>query len=86
MKVTIDFSSIRSYDDFYGQLKEKIYLRPYFGNNLDALFDSLSGDVALPLHITFINMNGFQKRAFVKLLETMEDLQEEVEGFSFDLI
>lgn len=82
-EVYIDFSIIDNYEDFYAQLKEKFPLPDYFGENLDALFDVISGDSEMPLHIEFVNMNLMQLENFEALLETMEDLEEEVEGFSF---
>lgn len=83
MKVTIDFKSVRSYADFYTQLQEKLELPPYFGENLDALYDCISGEIKMPLEIEFIKINGFQLIAFSRLIKTIEDLAEEVEGFTF---
>lgn len=83
MKTTIDFRSVRSYADFYTQLKEKLELPPYFGENLDALYDCISGEVKMPLEIEFINVNRFQLIAFNRLIKTMEELAKEVEGFTF---
>ena len=82
-EVYIDFSEIGDYEDFYKQLKEKLTLPDYFGDNLDALFDSISGDVALPLHIEFVNMSVDQLETFEDLLTTLEDAEDEVGDFSF---
>lgn len=81
--IHIDFSTIDNYEDFYQQLKEKLPLPDYFGDNLDALYDVLSGDVELPLHIEFVNMNLMQLDTFEDLLEALEDAGEEVDDFSF---
>lgn len=83
MKITIDFCSIKTYSDFYEQLKENIDLPDYFGNNLDALYDVISGDVALPLEIHFIKMNLNQLEEFSDLLDTMKELELELEEFIF---
>ena len=56
MNVYIDFTDIGDYEDFYDQLKEKLPLPDYFGDNLDALYDSLTGFVQLPLHLEFVKM------------------------------
>lgn len=82
-EIYIDFSEIGDYEDFYTQLKEKLTLPDYFGDNLDALFDSITGDVELPLHIEFVNMSVDQLETFEDLLTTLEDAEDEVEGFSF---
>ncbi|KAB1228882.1 MULTISPECIES: barstar family protein [Chryseobacterium] len=81
--VYIDFTDIGDYEDFYTQLKEKIQLPEHFGDNLDALFDSITGDVEMPLHIEFVNMTVDQLEIFEDLLTTLEDAEEEVEDFSF---
>lgn len=85
MNVEIDFKRIKSYTDFYRQLKNQLNLPHYFGNNLDALYDSLSGYTDLPLEIRFVNFNGFHQNAFVKLIEIMKGLAEEVGGFKFEI-
>lgn len=81
--VYIDFAEIGDFEDFYTQLKDKLTLPEYFGDNLDALHDSLSGFVELPLHLEFVNMNVSQLDTFEELLSTLEETQEEQEGFEF---
>ncbi len=84
MKTTyIDFTDIGDYEDFYTQLKEKIALPDYFGDNLDALFDVITGELEMPLHIEFVNMSVDQLEVFEDLLTTLEDAEDEVEGFTF---
>ncbi len=81
--VYIDFSSIGDDEDFYAQLKEKLALPEFFGDNLDALFDAITGFVALPLEIEFVNMSVDQLEDFEDLLSTLEDADDEVDDFSF---
>lgn len=81
--VYIDFTDIGDYEDFYTQLKEKIALPDYFGDNLDALFDVITGELEMPLHIEFVNMSVDQLEVFEDLLTTLEDAEDEVEGFTF---
>ncbi|SMC46471.1 barstar family protein [Chryseobacterium sp. YR221] len=81
--VYIDFTDIGDYEDFYAQLKEKIQLPEYFGDNLDALYDTITGDLEMPLHIEFVNMTVDQLEIFEDLLTSLEDAEEEVEDFSF---
>jgi len=81
--IYIDFTDIGDYEDFYAQLKEKITLPEYFGDNLDALSDVITGELEMPLHIEFVNMTVDQLEIFEDLLTTLEDAEDEVEDFSF---
>lgn len=81
--IYIDFTDLGDYEDFYAQLKEKLTLPETFGDNLDALYDSLTGFVELPLHIEFVNMSVEQLETFEDLLVTLEDADEEMDDFSF---
>ncbi len=83
MEIYIDFTNIGDYDDFYKILKEKIALPDYFGDNLDALYDVITGYLPMPLHIEFVNMSVNQLETFEDLLTTLEDAEEELEEFSF---
>lgn len=83
MEIYIDFSDIGDYEDFYTQLKSKIELPEYFGDNLDALYDVLTGELEMPLHIEFVNMSVDQLETFEDLLATMEDAEDNLEDFTF---
>ena len=83
MEVYIDFLEIRDYEDFYAQLKEKLTLPEHFGDNLDALFDVITGELEMPLHLEFVNMSVEQLEIFEDLLTTLEDAEDEVEDFTF---
>lgn len=79
----IDFSALQSYDDFYDEITKQLNLPDYFGRNLDALYDVLTGAVSLPLQLHFINMSLPQLQAFSDLLKTLKTIDEEREDFSF---
>lgn len=81
--IYIDFTDIGDYEDFYAQLKEKISLPEHFGENLDALSDVISGELEMPLHLEFVNMSIDQLELFEDMLTTLEDAEDETEGFSF---
>lgn len=81
--IYIDFTDIGDYEDFYTQLKEKLTLPDHFGDNLDALFDVITGELEMPLHIEFVNMSVDQLEMFEDLLTTLEDAEDEVEEFTF---
>ena len=82
-EIYIDFVNIGDYEDFYTELKSKLELPDYFGDNLDALYDVISGELEMPLHIEFVNMSVDQLETFEDLLTTLEDAEDEVEGFTF---
>ena len=81
--IYLDFSEIGDEEDFFAQLREKLSLPEHFGNNLDALYDTITGDLEMPLRIEFVNMNVEQLEHFEDLLTTLEDAEDETEGFSF---
>lgn len=83
MEIFIDFTDLGDYEDFYAQLKEKLLLPEFFGDNLDALNDAITGFVELPLHIEFVNMSVDQLEIFEDLLVTLEDIEEETDDFTF---
>ena len=83
MEVYIDFLEIGDYEDFYAQLKEKLTLPEHFGDNLDALFDVITGELEMPLHLELVNMSVEQLEIFEDLLTTLEDAEDEVEDFTF---
>ena len=83
MEVYIDFLEIGDYEDFYAQLKEKLTLPEHCGDNLDALFDVITGELEMPLHLEFVNMSVEQLEIFEDLLTTLEDAEDEVEDFTF---
>lgn len=82
-EILIDFLNIGDYEDFYEQLKSKVELPEHFGDNLDALSDVISGGLELPIHIEFVNMSVDQLETFEDLLTTLEDVEDEVEDFTF---
>lgn len=83
MEIFIDFTDLGDYEDFYAQLKEKLMLPEFFGDNLDALNDAITGFVELPLHIEFVNMSVEQLETFEDLLLTLEDIEEDLDDFTF---
>ena len=83
MEIFIDFTDLGDYEDFYAQLKEKLMLPEFFGENLDALNDAITGFVELPLHIEIVNMSVEQLETFEDLLLTLEDIEEELDDFTF---
>lgn len=79
-KIIFDFKNIENKTDFYNELKNKIELPEYFGNNLDALWDlAVSGDLGFPLEICFINFSRSRGSFFRNLAELLRDAEIETE-------
>lgn len=85
-KVTFDFTHISDLATFYDLFRQKFRLTQAFGNNLDALWDTLTGGIALPVEIEFINLTPNKKRRFGVLLLLLEEAEVELEGeFYFNI-
>ena len=74
--IVFDFDTIASTEDFYAACKEKLALPDYFGDNLDALYDCLTGYIGLPVKIKFIHLSKEQRTAFKSVIKTFEDAHE----------
>lgn len=84
-KVIFDFERIGSIEDFYKITKKELKLPVHFGDNLDALWDSLTGDVELPLQVQFVNLTMNQLEQFDKLIVLFEDAADEMgDDFIFE--
>lgn len=69
-------------------LKEKLDLPDYYGENLDALWDCLTGWVSLPLTIVWSNFKDSKKQLgnFAdELLQTFKEAKDEIEGFEIEV-
>ncbi|HCU15175.1 putative ribonuclease inhibitor [Hafnia paralvei ATCC 29927] len=79
-KVKFDFNHIADLPAFYRQFSHEFSLDSEFGNNLDALWDAVTGGIKLPVEIDFVNFNGRKKRRFAALVLLFEEAEEELEG------
>lgn len=55
--IVIDGNDFENRETFHKLLKLKMGLPQYYGNNLDALWDCLTGEITLPLKIIWNNFN-----------------------------
>ena len=82
-EIKIDFTEIADMEDFYAALKEEMNFPEHFGNNLDALFDFITGEAEMPLKIEFENLSVDQLEDFENLIDTLENAEDELEDFTF---
>lgn len=78
---TFDFDEIVDQDDFYRQFAQTFNLGKDQVSDLDALWDSVTGDaLPLPLEIEFTHIPEGQRRRFGALILLFEEAEEELEG------
>lgn len=82
-EINFDFKKIHNMDDFYAQATNLMELPKHFGNNLDALWDIITGETELPLRIRFSNFKEHELDRFFNLIKLMEDAEEELEDEFF---
>ena len=61
-EMTIDLQSISSGQELHALLKERLKFPDFYGNNRHALWDAITGLVAMPKTLTFKNWNIFSER------------------------
>ena len=84
-QVKFDFERIGTVEDFYVVAMRELKLPEHLGKNLDALWDSITGDIALPVDVQFINLSMPQLETFEKLISLFEEAAEELgENFNFE--
>ncbi|MEU4483053.1 barstar family protein [Micromonospora sp. NPDC023966] len=53
MRVQLDGNQVKSEPDFHREMAARLDFGPYYGANLDALWDRLSTDVPRPVHLVW---------------------------------
>ncbi len=88
-RITLDFTDCKYISEIYKEVKAKFHLPEYFGENLDALWDSLrwySFDLTEITIIGFENLiDKFDDYAY-KIKEVFDDVSEENENMIFKYI
>jgi ribonuclease inhibitor len=57
MKIVLDGSTITDKEKLHSILKSEFNFPDYYGNNLDALWDCLTGDIKLPVTLEWKNFD-----------------------------
>ncbi|MDX7988609.1 hypothetical protein FE392_14920 [Xenorhabdus sp. 12] len=86
-KAEFDFDQIPDLATFYREFKVCFSLGDDFGDNLDALWDVVTGAIALPAEINFVHLTSQKRARFASLVLLFEEAEEELEGeLRFDII
>ena len=83
-KVKLAGESIRSLEEFYGEMARQLRFPGYFGRNLDALWDVLTTDVKGPVELAWEDSEASKKSMgedFKKVAALLKDVEKEREDF-----
>ncbi|WP_424163299.1 barstar family protein [Bacillus amyloliquefaciens] len=86
MKVIIDGKDVTSIEDLHRILKDKLDFPDYYGENLNALWDCLTGWIEFPLTLVWKNFEISQKELGSDaddVLRILKKAQEELDGEFF---
>ena len=75
---TVDFGTVKTYRDLYRCLKTGLDLPDFFGENLDALWDCMTGFIGWPCEIRISGLSKLNKQRrqeVQKMLDVMEEAQ-----------
>lgn len=79
-RCVLDCAKLGSIEACYGELAKQLRLSAHFGQNLDALFDALTRDVAGPVEISIMNAAATppaMRAALARLVATLGDAARE---------
>ena len=87
--VVIDFSKCKYPLDLHNEIREKLELPEWYGNNLDALWDMLTGFIETPIEITVIYKPENKaaenlKENVLKAIKIFKEASEEDEDLKFN--
>ncbi len=90
MRIIIDGLMIKNKKQFHECIKNKMEFPEYYGNNLDALWDCLTGWIELPIEVEWRNFKYSKEQLGEysnKIIEVFKEAEEELgEEFKFILI
>ena len=87
-KIRINGDRVRSLEEFYDELLRSLPLPGHFGRTLDALWDSLTGDVEGPFEIIWKHSAISRTRMgkeYDSVIVLLHDLEAEREDFRLHL-
>ena len=88
--IVIDFSKCKYSMDLHNEIRKKLELPEWYGNNLDALWDMLTGFIETPIEVTVIykpenKMAENLKESVLKVIETFKEASEEDEEIKINI-
>lgn len=87
--IQLNGNVIKDRQQLHDFLKIELQLPDDYGNNLDALWDCLTGWVQLPLTIQWIDLEASRRHLGEyadQLLELLREAEQETDGFHLEVI
>lgn len=85
-EIRLDGYEITTKEQFHSQIMERLSLPAYYGRNLDALWDVLTGEISLPLKLYWdhytVSEEKLGKYAH-QIVQLFREAEQEVDGFQF---
>lgn len=79
--ISFDFDNIADVTEFYRQFCHKFAIDMEFGNNLDALWDALTGMIDLPVRVTLRHLDMHaDPHQFDSLVAVMREAEKATAG------
>lgn len=88
MIVLIDANKLKDKDRFHPYFKEKLSIKGYYGNNLDSMWDALSGfNRKLSIYIYNYHKMEDEKDSYRnKVIETLKELGDTYDNIKVKII
>ncbi|MEK3823366.1 MULTISPECIES: barstar family protein [Paenibacillus] len=86
--IQIDGRYLLNRESLHQLLQDKLQLDEYYGHNLDALWDALTGEVKMPLTIRWSHFDISREKLgdyADQVLDLMREAEQEIEEFSLEL-
>jgi len=86
--VILDGEDFANVAELHQQLKDKLDLPDFYGSNLDALWDCLTGTIELPLELKWTNYRISEERLgdeADRVRDLMLEVQAEQSGFQLSV-
>lgn len=83
--VKIDLRNLKTEDDLHNELQKALNFPAHYGKNGDALFDCITGETELPLHLTFLKGAGSLTDEQKKICKILGGIAEIEENFTFTI-
>ena len=87
-EIIFDSLHVKSIGELHRELARSLNFSGHYGMNLDALYDCLSGEIALPLRIIWRNYHVTRAKVgkdALKVLKVMKDFAKEESGFTVEV-